>query len=148
MHETKNINRSDMTKLRVIDLGFTWPFVQPPMMILLSRGHTAIDVTSRGHSRINLGDKQSVKDHISTRLSPSQSTDTCTRKDCSVPNKLYLQITRFLISIKKIRFESSKILLDKFFEERYRATVFWTIDKPHREIWDLSGIRFWHVACN
>lgn len=55
----------------------TWPFLQPPTMMLLSRGQTVTDVTSLGHSRISLGDKQSVKDHISTRLLPSQAKNTC-----------------------------------------------------------------------
>jgi len=45
-------------------------------MMLPSRGQTAIDVTSREHSRINLGDKQSVKDHINIRLLPSQAKNT------------------------------------------------------------------------
>lgn len=54
----------------------TWPFLQPPMIMLLSRGQTVTDVTSLGHSRMSLGDKQSVKDHISTRLLSSQAKDT------------------------------------------------------------------------
>lgn len=50
--------------------------MQPPMMMLLSIGQTEMDVTSRGHSRISLGDKQSAKDHTSTLLLLSQAKNT------------------------------------------------------------------------
>jgi len=51
--------------------------MQPPIMMLLSIGQTETDVTSRGHSRMSLGEKQSSKDHINTLLLPSQAKNTC-----------------------------------------------------------------------
>lgn len=64
-------------------------------MIVPSRGQTEIDVTSRGHSRINLGDKQSVKDHIRTRLFPSQAMNTCIEKEKQIIFMYLIEIEIF-----------------------------------------------------